>query len=632
MGSLAGVEYRYGSVGLSHGRRCRRLDLETRGDNSVTGGPAQAREREIVEGADLSLRASADEISSLAEELDSALLRVAATADKDALDPEGLRGAVATNRAQIHHLTVASILIRTAGGGAEPDMSRTIGRLLTTYEEEAVPDGVVVDRRIDDVSGVLIDARAASAVIRVLKRGLDNALEHSDPVALSRIAVEAVVDGERVRLTVSDDGGGVKPDRSLWGTGLLESEGECEALGGKFDIVSNPNGVTVLAQVPVTVERNSDATAAGRLAARARATALEVLDVLAAGNVIQGVGSLLSTPSRRERHRALAAFGTLVAVWHWRGQRHPWAADAAAPLAMLIWPSGGLPPDGWACSVLADKALRHQRRPVVGALLAAGVGASTRWRHSPAPSAGTIVEKSVFPALGAALGVLFSLIESHLSRTEADLVDLAERLDLLEQVAKPVRDSHDLIDPLRKNPHEWIRLLRTGDGQRLQRLGRRCKIKADAFVNRLATPDPVGAFQSHLADRLAPAEITVSGWLPRTQSLRPKDRLLSRARASVALAAWAEDLGDLIREQYPPTVTGRPSLQTVHVAFAPERPVSGRVTITLLPTPLPPRQRHADAAARRVIDDTATLGGEIEFGSYDGRVSATLPAHVFSQD
>jgi hypothetical protein len=163
-------------------------------------------------------------------------------------------------------------------------------------------------------------------------------------------------------------------------------------------------------------------------------------------------------------------------------------------------------------------------------------------------------------------------------------------------------------------------------------LGRRCKIKADAFVNRLATPDPVGAFQSHLADRLAPAEITVSGWLPRTQALRPKDRLLSRARASVALAAWAEDLGDLIREQYPPTVIGRPSLQAVHVTFTPEKPVSGRVTITLLPTPLPPRQRDAAAAARRVIDDTATLGGEIELGGYDGRVSATLPAHVFSQD
>jgi hypothetical protein len=428
------------------------------------------REREIVEGADLSLRDSADEISRLAEQLDSALLHVAATAGRDALDPEGLRGAVATNRAQIHHLTVAPMLIRTAGGGPEPDMNRTIGRLLTTYEEQAVPDGVAIDRDIDDVSGILVDARAAAAVVRVLKRGLDNALEHSDPLALSRIQVESALEGERVRLTISDDGGGARPERSAWGTGLLESEGECEALGGKFEIITNPKGVTVLARVPVVVEESS-ATAAGPLAARARETAMEVLEVVAAGNVIQGVGSLLSTPGRRERRRALAAFGALVAVWHWHGRRRPWGADAAAPIAMLIWPSGGLPPDGWACSVLADSALRHRRRPIVGAVLAGAVGVSTRWRHSPAPSAGTIVEKSVFPALGAALGVLFSLIEAHLSRAEADLVDLAERLDLLEQVAKPVRDSHDLIDPLRKNPHEWMRLLRTGDGQRLQELG-----------------------------------------------------------------------------------------------------------------------------------------------------------------
>ncbi len=94
-----------------------------------------------------------------------------------------------------------------------------------------------------------LDMPLATCVYRLVQEGLNNAYRHGNA---SDQKVEAEVIGDRLRLVVSDTGGGLKDvvrdQASLGGLGLRGLRNRIVSLGGDFEVVSKvDSGVTLIA-------------------------------------------------------------------------------------------------------------------------------------------------------------------------------------------------------------------------------------------------------------------------------------------------------------------------------------------------------------------------------------------------
>jgi signal transduction histidine kinase len=113
-----------------------------------------------------------------------------------------------------------------------------------------------------------------TAIYRVVQEALHNVAKHADA---SSVVIELFRKGDRVRLTIEDDGVGItqrpNPVRQTFGvSGMRE---RISTLGGKMTIVSSPGHGTrievdapVASQIPggriaMTAELGSDAVAQG---------------------------------------------------------------------------------------------------------------------------------------------------------------------------------------------------------------------------------------------------------------------------------------------------------------------------------------------------------------------------------
>jgi signal transduction histidine kinase len=84
-----------------------------------------------------------------------------------------------------------------------------------------------------------------AAAYFVCSEALANAAKHAQT---DSARVEAVVDGERLRLSVSDDGAG---GADAEGAGMRGLADRVEALGGRLEVESPPGrGTRVLAEIP----------------------------------------------------------------------------------------------------------------------------------------------------------------------------------------------------------------------------------------------------------------------------------------------------------------------------------------------------------------------------------------------
>jgi len=116
-------------------------------------------------------------------------------------------------------------------------------RLLDIDELLAEPlrrSGVAVEVRLDDQLG--LDERDVLTIYRIAQEALTNVARHARArrawVALGR-------DGDRVRLSVSDDGVGPRAERTR-GSGLLGIEERVTARGGSWELAERPGGGTLL--------------------------------------------------------------------------------------------------------------------------------------------------------------------------------------------------------------------------------------------------------------------------------------------------------------------------------------------------------------------------------------------------
>lgn len=91
------------------------------------------------------------------------------------------------------------------------------------------------------------------SVYRMVQEGLTNISKHSDAnevhVHLSR---ESIQGRDGLHLKLSDDGLGFDAQKARWGLGLLGMRERCEALGGKFSLVTQPGkGVSIDILLPI---------------------------------------------------------------------------------------------------------------------------------------------------------------------------------------------------------------------------------------------------------------------------------------------------------------------------------------------------------------------------------------------
>src|SRR5690606_16494158 len=90
----------------------------------------------------------------------------------------------------------------------------------------------------------------ALTIYRIVQEGLINALRHGQP---SCVEIDVSADGDRVRVTVEDDGRGLPPNWTRPGRfGLRGLADRVERLDGRFEVADrSPRGVRLAAEIPL---------------------------------------------------------------------------------------------------------------------------------------------------------------------------------------------------------------------------------------------------------------------------------------------------------------------------------------------------------------------------------------------
>ncbi|MDQ4068178.1 MAG: HAMP domain-containing protein [Actinomycetota bacterium] len=103
-----------------------------------------------------------------------------------------------------------------------------------------------------------LDPPIESGAYFLLCEALTNAFKHADS---SRITISLVVEGDRLTVSVKDDGRGFKPEEVRGRGGLLHMHDRVRSFGGELEIISAPGeGTTVRARFPTRLP--DDATVA----------------------------------------------------------------------------------------------------------------------------------------------------------------------------------------------------------------------------------------------------------------------------------------------------------------------------------------------------------------------------------
>ena len=114
--------------------------------------------------------------------------------------------------------------------GLTADLVRQTGGLGITYTE-------------DNAAPLAISLEACNQLFRIAQEALANALTHS---AARNVGVKLVVGPERVRVEVSDDGGGIPADSVRGGIGLQTMRDRARAIRARLTITAAANGGTMV--------------------------------------------------------------------------------------------------------------------------------------------------------------------------------------------------------------------------------------------------------------------------------------------------------------------------------------------------------------------------------------------------
>jgi two-component system sensor histidine kinase UhpB len=125
-------------------------------------------------------------------------------------------------------------------------LAETLDGLIKDWQRRYPSVRLTLEHALPDDLGPSV----ALTVYRVVQEGLINALRHAQP---AQVTVRVQVDGERLSVTVEDDGSGLPADWSRPGHfGLRGLRERVLNLGGAFAVGNRaPNGVRVAAEIPL---------------------------------------------------------------------------------------------------------------------------------------------------------------------------------------------------------------------------------------------------------------------------------------------------------------------------------------------------------------------------------------------
>ncbi|NUN69645.1 MAG: hypothetical protein HUU02_08040 [Bacteroidetes bacterium] len=125
-------------------------------------------------------------------------------------------------------------------------LTETIRSLLTSVREAY---GMALNAEVDEIDG-LVEPRNEINIIRILQESLSNIQKHS---GATEIDVRVAVTGDRLSLTIRDNGKGYAQDSVHHGIGLAGITERVRILDGSLSIATGEgNGTSVTVTIPVT--------------------------------------------------------------------------------------------------------------------------------------------------------------------------------------------------------------------------------------------------------------------------------------------------------------------------------------------------------------------------------------------
>jgi signal transduction histidine kinase len=238
----------------------------------VRRSAASARDAQTALRAAISSAAASQERTRLAREMHDSVakslqgINLTAAALSQLADGDSGRGKTEARAIQDQSIVAIGEVRRLIGelrlSTSEQPMDVVIGQLLDEWEART---GIKVRRLL--AAGIVVDDSTRYELLMVLAEGLENVKRHA---AASRVTVELAVVGEKVELSLADDGTGVDVTQLL----QAESDGHfgvrgmrerMAGVGGVLDWVSRPNaGTRITARVHRQGLIEADATGGSR--------------------------------------------------------------------------------------------------------------------------------------------------------------------------------------------------------------------------------------------------------------------------------------------------------------------------------------------------------------------------------
>ncbi|MGH2911815.1 MAG: hypothetical protein ACRDJ3_04995 [Solirubrobacteraceae bacterium] len=569
----------------------------------------------------------AGDIRGTAAELEQALLRIAAPR-RSLEDPSSreVQAAVEDIRGEIQHHQLAPLLVAAANERQLP-LVPTLTAVLDIYREGWREQSISIRFHPQILAGKSIHPRVTSALVRATKVALDNSYRHQRRTLTAIELHLAHDDSGYLTLRIRDDAGGSSPpEAGEWGTGLSETRAHVHSLGGTVSLLASGGGVELVVRVPSQPPVSDSLDGHVQLSGRIDDSLLRCARAIRPATWVNGVACCLTAPNRRSGAAHAALFSALVIAdrsWNRRRRGDPWRARSIVSAMSMLWPAGGRPTTGWTGLEIVSLGAFGRAREAFGVgTLALALTSLSAYRVKHTIERARLVENVAFPLVCAASGVAAAYGRRLLQDAERDSICLRERAELVELLARTVRLHHDLIKPLRRS-RAWYEegIMASADGQRLLELSGRIDTLTRRLLALIVMADPIADLREHLQLRLAPTVVTVGGTRPLWTSRRADAVGVERAREHLALVALADELADHVLDRFPPTITGTPRPELLHVDIS---PLDDReLRLSLQPHPSQAQGERRSPALEAAV---ARLSGRIISRRRQDMLTLALPA------
>jgi two-component sensor histidine kinase len=422
---------------------------------------------------------------------------------------------------------------------------------------------------------------------------------------------------DMVVMAIEDDAGATEaPDESDWGGGLTHSDRQAQLLGGKLRLAVGTEGLRAAVELPWLA---SNSRAASRALTFSRQYTEDAERAFRDMSAITLVQALLFTAGRRGfRPRQLAA---PLGLWcageladrALEGRRRDLVESALGIVGMTMFSGPERPPAGGYASLLTTQVAARGSVPLaVGAALlqTAGALAVAGRRRFESDADGSVADR-VFALVCVGAGVGERLGYEAVRRREESLGGEAWRRRMLMDLARPGRDEHHFVWPLRDalGATAWGEF-EVSDLGGEYRVARAALVSAQSRLEALMRRgDPLRGLQDQLARLFAPAPVKVHGVRPRVAP--PVGGELDAVAYRVALVGLGHQIAEKVWRCLPDDWRSVGRLRELRLDVHPER---GRTRIEVLQVPYREGCRdRADTAldaAARLAGGAAEIAGD----------------------